>query len=148
MNVRTRVGVTLILMLVFLAVVLAGLFAIAHEKDAGNISPHAFEVLVLVPTPVVMLVFLLFLRSNWARNWARKLSAPAENSEVAPKRGANLLIWLARLAIIALVILFLNGLLHIREQPLAPRLVGLAMNLLFTFAIVIALRRLQQRSPK
>lgn len=144
-NVRTRVGVTLILMLVFLAVVVAGMIAIAHEKDVGNISQHAFQLLVAIPTPVVMLGFLLFLRSNWAQNWVRKLRAPAENSEVDPKRSANLLIWLARLAIIALVILFLNGLLHIREQPLAPRLVGLAMNLLFTFAIVTALRRLHQR---
>lgn len=144
MNVGSRVGVTLVLMLVFLVALVIGFAAIAHERDGGKISQHAFAVLVVAPMPVVMVAALLFFRSSWARN----LSAPAENSRVASKRGFNPLIWLARLAIIVLAILFVNGLLHLREQPVAPRLVGLAMNLLFTFAIVIALRRLQQRGPK
>ena len=141
MNLGARVGATLVLVLVFLAVLVTGLVTIAHERDAGKLSPHAFGMLVVAPMPVVMLVALLFFRSNWAR----RLSAAAENSGRESKRGLNPLIWLARLAIIVLAVLFLNGLLHIREQPLAPRLVGLAMNLLFTFAIVIALRRLKQR---
>jgi hypothetical protein len=128
-------------MLVFLAALVAGLTVIAHEKDTGEISAHTFALLVMAPMPLVILAALLFFRSKWAQN----VIAPAENSGVSSKRGLDPLIWLARLAIIMLAILFLNGLLHIRERPLAPRLVGLAMNLLFTFAIVIALRRLKQR---
>ena len=141
MKTGSRAGVTLVWMLVFLAALVVGLAVIAHEKDTGKISAHAFALLVVAPMPVVILAPLLFFRSKWARN----LSGPAENSGVGSKRGLDPLIWLARLAIIVLAILFLNGLLHIREQPLAPSLVGLAMNLPFTFAIVNALRRLKQR---
>ena len=141
MKTGRRVGLTVVLMLVFLAALVAGLTVIAHEKDTGEISSHTFALLVMAPMPVVILAALLFFRSKWARN----LIAPAENSGVGSKRGTNPLIWLARLAIIVLAILFLNGLLHIGEQPLAPRLVGLAINLLFMFAIVIAVRRLKQR---
>lgn len=134
----------LISMLLFLAVLTVGLFLIAHAKDTGKISPREFTFLVIVPIPVV-LAALFFFRSCWTRNLYSKAGT---NNRSASKRSINVLIWLARLAIIVLIALFLNGLLHIREEPLAPRIVGLIMNLAFTFAIVVVLRRLQNPNTK
>jgi len=58
-----------------------------------------------------------------------------------------LAMWTAKIAVIVLVLAFLNGLRHITERPLAPRLVGLGANLLVTFAVVSVIQKMT-RGPK
>jgi hypothetical protein len=59
------------------------------------------------------------------------------------RRGKASAIWVGKIAVVVLILAFLNGLWHIREKPLAPRLVGLGANLLVTLAVAGAVRKMQ-----
>lgn len=129
-------------MLIFLIAVVAILAAIAHARAVDNVSPHLFAVILVLIVTAITLGAVFFFASNRTR----KLRAPIEQEIRSNDRKTRWLIWLVRLAIVVLIGLLLIGLLYVREQPLAPRLVGLAMNLSFIVALVITLRRLQ--APK
>ncbi len=137
MNARALFATTLLFSVVFCGVALL----LAHEFIVGAISSRGLGVALAALLVASSVGVALILKSNSVRK------SILESGDEGSWRGRVLAIWVAKIAVIVLMLAFLNGLWHIRERPLAPRLVGLAANLLVTFAIMSAIQKMKQ-GPK
>lgn len=118
--------------LLFSGCFIAFSLVLVHEFVARSISPRG-----LAACLAALFVAGLVTVALWS-----KAASNARPQDVEPARG--LTVGLGRIAVAVLVLAFLNGLWHIREKPLAPRLVGLGANLLITYSIIFALRKTQK----
>jgi hypothetical protein len=132
--VRALFTTTLLFSVFFCAVALL----LAHEFIIGLISPRGLGVALTALLVASAVGIAVMLKSDWVR----KSILESRDVDSGSRRGRVLVIWVARIAVIVLILAFLNGLWHITEKPLAPRLVGLGANLLVTFAIISAIRRM------
>lgn len=135
---RALFTTTLLYSVFFCAVALL----LTHEYIVGVISPRGLGVALaaLLVVGVVGVAFLL--KSGSVRNSILKSGDEGSGSW----RGRVLAIWVGKIAVVVLMLAFLNGLWHIRERPLAPRLVGLGANLLVMFAVISAVQKMKRGS--
>lgn len=138
-DLRTLFTATLLFSVLFCAV---GLL-LAHEFSIGAISTRSLAIALAALLLVSAVGVALILRSGWM---CGPILEPRHKGSES-RRGTLLAMWTAKIAVIVLVLAFLNGLRHITERPLAPRLVGLGANLLVTFAVVSVIQKIT-RGPK
>lgn len=129
---------TLLFSVCFSAVALT----LSYEFVVGGISAGGLGIGLACLFIVGVLAIALFVRSRSLRESIMGRQDLGSTSW----SGKALAIWVGKAAVVVLLVAFLNGLWHIREKPLIPRLVGLAANLLVTSAVVIAVRKLQRGS--
>jgi hypothetical protein len=128
--------------LLFSACFCAVALTLSYEFIAGGISPRGLGVGLGCLFVASMLVIAFFLKSRSVREAITR----RQDIGTGSWRGKPLAIWVGKAAVVVLLVVFLKGLWHIREQPLIPRLVGLGTNLLVTSAVIIAVRKLQRGS--
>lgn len=137
MNFRALSKTTLLFSVCFSAAALV----LAHEFIIGRISPGGLGVGLAVVLVASIVAVAIILKSRLAR---KSILGSVEDVGSGSWRGKVLVIWAGKIAVVVLLLAFLNGLWHIREKPLAPRLVGLGANLVATFAIISAVRNIQR----
>ena len=139
MNFRALFKTTLLFSVFFSAVALV----VAHEFIIGGISSGGLGVWLAALLVVSTGAVVLMIKSGSVR---KSILGSPKDAGSRSWKGKVLAIWAGKIAVVVLMLAFLNGLWHIREKPLAPRLVGLGANLLVTFAIVSAVRNMQSGS--
>ena len=107
---------------------------------AGFLSPRALGIALLL---LVVGEAALFLRIVRKAAKVSRMQLEPVCVDKAERRRRLLYIRLGKMAILFLVLLLINGLLKLRGGPLMPLLVGIAMNILATFAIARTVMRLQ-----
>ena len=137
MRFRSLFTITLLFSVLFCIVALV----LAHEFIIGAISPRGLGVGLAALCIVGAVAVALGLKSKSVRKSI--LVEPPRDAGLTSWNGKVFAIWVGKIAVVLLVLAFVNGLWHIRQKPLAPRLVGLGANLLITFAVVSAVRKLQ-----
>ena len=140
LNFRALIKTTLLFSVLFGAAALV----LAYEFISGRISPGGLGVGLIVLLVASTVSVALMFRSASVR---KSILGSVNDLDSGLRRGKMLAIWAGKIAVVVLLLAFLNGLWHIREKPLAPRLVGLGANLFVTFAIIGAVRKMQ-RGPK
>jgi hypothetical protein len=110
----------------------------------GGVSPRGLGVGLACLFVAGMIALALFFKSR------SKRASIMESQDVGSesRRGKESAIWIGKIAVVMLMLAFLNGLWHIREKPLAPRLVGLGANLLVTLAVGGAVLKMQGGAKK
>jgi hypothetical protein len=131
------------LTLLFSACFSAVALTLRYEFAVGGISSRGLAVGLACLFVTSFVLIAIFLRSRSTRE-----SVFGHEDADSGSGGAKpIAILVSKTAVALLIVLFLNGVWHIREKPLIPRLVGLGANLFVTFAVVGAVRKLQ-RGPK
>jgi hypothetical protein len=129
--------------LLFSACFSAVALTLSYEFAVGSISSRGLGVGLAFLFVTSFVVIAVFLRSRSTRE-----SVFGREDADSRSGGAKpIAIWVSKIAAALLIVLFLNGVWHIREKPLIPRLVGLGANLFVTFAVIGAMRKMQ-RGPK
>lgn len=128
--------------LVFSACFVVLALALTHEFSVGHLSPRGLGVGLGALCMAAFVVVVMLFRSRRLRESA---SPPERCEEDEQARSGLLWIWVARLAIIVLVLLFIHGALHIGEKPVAPRVIGVGANLLVIYGIIVAMSRMGRR---
>ena len=139
MNINTLFKTTLLFSACFVALALV----LVHWFLVGSVSPRGLGVGLACLFAAGTIALAVFSKSRSGRESILKPQDVGSNSW----RGKTSAIWVGKIAVVVLVLAFLNGLWHIREKPAAPRLVGLGANLLVTLAAIGAVRKMQ-RGPK
>jgi|GEM_PF-4780998 len=132
--------VALKITVIFSACFVAALLVLIHEFRVGNISPRSLEGGLIALCVATFGAVVMLFKSEWLRDSIRSLGPVEENRHSGGAR--RITVWAARVAVAVLVVLFVNGLLHVWQRPVAPRLVGLGANLLVTYSLIVAMRRL------
>ncbi len=140
MNFRALIKTSLLFSVLFSIAALV----LAYEYSSGRISPGGLGVGLAVLLIASTVFLALMLRSTSAR---KSILESVNDVDSGSLRRKVLAIWAGKIAVVMLLLAFLNGLWHIREKPLAPRLVGLCANLFVTFAIIGAVRKMES-GPK
>ena len=115
---------------------------LSYEFIVGRISPRALGVGLACLFVVSILVIAMFVNS-------RSMSESMTSGQDVGSGSWSRKTWgilMGKMAVVVLFVLFLNGLWHIREKPLMPRLIGLGANLLGTITITGVVRKLQSGS--
>ena len=126
---------TLLFSVCFTAVALV----LSYEFIVGGISPRSLGVGLACLFIASILAIARFLKSRSMRESMMRRQDVVSGSW----SGRELAVWMGKIAVVVLIVAFLNGLWHIREKPLAPRLVGLGANLLVTLAVISVVRKMQ-----
>lgn len=137
MNFRALFKTTLLFSVFFSAIALV----VAHEFIIGGISPGGLGVGLAALLVASTVAIALMLKSGPLR---KSILGSLKDAGSGSSRGKVLAIWAGKIAVVVLMLAFLNGLWHIREKPLGPRLIGLGANLLVTFVIISAVRNVQR----
>lgn len=120
----------------------AAALILSYEFIVGGISPRGLGVgLGFLFVASVLAIGLLLRSRSMRESIIRRQDGTSRSAG-----GKALAIWVGKIGVVVLVVLFLNGLWHIQEKPLIPRLVGLGANLLVTFAVIAAVRKMQSGS--
>jgi len=134
--VRALLTITLLFSVFFCSVALL----LGHEYIVGVISPRGLGIALAALFVASVMGVAFLLKSGSSRKSILK------SGDEGSWRGRVLAIWAGKIAVVVLMLVFLNGLWHIRQRPLAPRLVGLGANLLVTFAVIGAVRKIKRGS--
>ena len=126
--------------LIFSACFLGPSLLIALAFAAGFLSLRALGIALLLLVGGEAALFLRMVRK--AAKVSRIQLDPGSIDD-AERRRRLLHIRLGKMVILFLLLLLINGLLKLRDGPLVPLLVGIAMNILATFAIARTVMRLQ-----
>jgi hypothetical protein len=106
----------------------------------GFLSPRALGIalLLLVLTEAALFVRIVRKVANRSR-----LQPDPHCTDDAERKRRLLYIRLGKLVILFLFLLLINGLFKLRDGPLMPLLVGIAINILAIFAVARTVMRLQ-----
>src|ERR1700735_4232218 len=121
----------------------AGLL-MAHAYTSGVISARALGGALAALVVVSAVGIALMVRSRSVRGAILEL----QNTGSKARRGRAFVILAAKVALIVLMLALMNALLHITERPVVPHLVGGGPNLLITYAIVGAIRKMKTPSQR
>ena len=106
----------------------------------NEVSPRDLGVALLVSMAV--LCFLIY----WFLKRLRKTFIQQPTSMLSSDR-ANTIVRRLQVAVIVLLILLMYGLWTTRGQPIAPRITGAVIDILFTLWFVYLIRRAKRNSP-
>jgi multisubunit Na+/H+ antiporter MnhB subunit len=130
--------------LVFSACFVALALALTHEFAVGHLSPRGLGGGLAGLCVAAFVVVVMLFQSRRLRDSARLPECGEEDQQA---RSGLLWIWVARLAIIILVLLLVHGVLHIGQKPVAPRVIGVGANLVVIYGVIVAMRRMG-RGPR
>jgi archaellum biogenesis protein FlaJ (TadC family) len=106
----------------------------------GLLSPRGLGIALLVLVLTEAALFVRMVRRVASRS---RLHHDPHSADDAERKRRLLYIRLGKLALLLLFLLLINGLFKLRDGPLMPLLVGIAMNVLVTFAVARTVMRLQ-----
>ena len=135
MNTRTLLKSTLIFSALFISAVLI----LTYFYTEGNISNRGLAIGLGCILCASILAFMFIIRSRSIQESVPQRARAGSDSWASRKAA----IWAAKIGIVILIVAFLNGLVHITERPIGPRLLGLGMNLGITWTVFRAMRQLQ-----
>ena len=115
---------------------------LGYEFMVGSISSRGLGIGLACLFVLSFLVIFAFRRSRSTRESV--LSNQDAASGVKSRRTAAITV--GKIAIALLIVLFLNGVWHLRDKPLIPQLVGLGANLLVTVVVIGAVRKMKKSS--
>jgi hypothetical protein len=115
---------------------------LTHEFAIGYLSPRGLGGGLGALCVAAFVIVVMLFKSRRLREFAR---LPESGREDQQARAGLVWIWVARLAIIILALLLVHGVLHIGQQPVAPRVIGIGANLLVIYGVIVAMRRMGRR---
>jgi len=128
--------------LVFSACFVVLALALTHEFAIGHLSPRGLGGGLGGLCAAALVVVVMLFRFRRLREYTRPSESGGEDQQA---RTGLVWIWVARLAIMVLVLLLVHGVLHIGQRPVAPRVVGLGANLLVIYGVILAMRSMGRK---
>lgn len=134
----------LLFTLLISACFVATIVALVHEHTTGTISTRLFSVGLSAFVIGSGAGAIILFRSRWFRRIATGLHPQAATGPNHHK--GRLAIGICGGTIAILVLLFINGVWHIKSGPVVPRIVGLSINLLVILVVLRIMRKLSKDS--
>lgn len=139
MNAKTLFKVLPVFSVCFIGISLL----IVHEVITGHLSPRGLGIALAALMLATIVAFIAIVKSVKKNVFSKSPEAAHLLKDQLSKNEPSWM-WIARIGIIFLVLLFVYGLFNLREKPLAPRLVGLTINFLITYYLIKALQRVKR----
>ena len=123
---------------------ITAVFALLYLSSVGHLSVRQFGLGLLALMACLFLVIYFRLRYRMARR-SEEIPAELTSGKTSPPPELQIAAKGLRAAVVILPIILVVGFFSTRGQPLAPRLVGAAINLAFLGWFIFLLRRYKQR---